>query len=537
MKDIIVSHRQQNEGFSQLRFKAEKALKEIEQDNVDLQGKDIKILIQELQVYQIELEMQNDELRSANEQLERQQIKFTGIYDLAPVGYFILSNTGRIEEVNNAGAKLFETGKNNVIYKKLQNFIAREYVDIFYRFYRQMLITRESHTCELKMIAQNGREFYAHVEGIGIHQIINSPVQCYLAIIDVTERIQAEKKLAETKERLELALEASAAGIWELELDTMKFYMDEFNYKLCSVPNGWFDGTYKTFISLMHTEDQEMVDQHFRTALNNEKKIDVVSRVLNSENQPCYVSIRGHIVAEPDAGKRFVGIMIDITEKRRMEEESANLKQDQQKVITQAILNAQESERKRISDSLHDGVSQLIYGIKMKLALQQSKSVDNAPGNIYELLDMAIQEIRNISFELAPSILADFGLPITIEELAKRLSTPQMKIKTKIIGFKERLGLPLETNIFRMIQELINNCMKHADANLITVEIRKGKQIEIKLQDNGKGFNVKAQENHPSGSGLSSIKNRLSLYNGNMVISSNSTTGTTIKMSLDYKNH
>jgi signal transduction histidine kinase len=150
---------------------------------------------------------------------------------------------------------------------------------------------------------------------------------------------------------------------------------------------------------------------------------------------------------------------------------------------------------------------------------------------------MAIQEIRNISFELAPSILADFGLPITIEELAKRLSTPQMKIKTKIIGFKERLGLPLETNIFRMIQELINNCMKHADANLITVEIRKGKLIEIKLQDNGKGFNVKAQENHPSGSGLSSIKNRLSLYNGNMVISSNSTTGTTIKMSLDYKNH
>jgi signal transduction histidine kinase len=78
--------------------------------------------------------------------------------------------------------------------------------------------------------------------------------------------------------------------------------------------------------------------------------------------------------------------------------------------------------------------------------------------------------------------LTDFGLPTTIEELAKRLSTPTMTIKTRFVGLNERLDLTLETSIFRIIQELINNCMKHAHAEVINVEIRKDQGYILKLK-------------------------------------------------------
>lgn len=520
-----------SEDFINLRARAERMLHTLEKSNRYTAQKDIPLPLQELQTLQTELKTQNDELRAVNEQLRMQQIKLSGFYDLAPVGYFILDNAGQIQEINRAGINLLDTWKDDVTLRSLQVFIVPRYTDVYYRFYKQLLLTRQRHTCELKMVSKGGREFYAHMEGIGIESGINASIECYLAVIDVTERIQAEQKQAGTNERLRLALEASSSGIWELNPETMEFYLDEFSSNLCGVTAGKFDGSYRSFFNLIHPADRELVDHHFLTSLNNYKEIDVVCRFLNNHNHICYASIRGHIT-EDSMNRRFVGIMMDITDKKRIEEEATRLKHDQHRSITKAILDAQENEQKRISDALHDGVSQLIYGIKMKLAACPDK-LGTEGDDIRELLDMAIHEIRNISFELAPSLLTDFGLSITVEELAKRLSTPKMTIKTKIIDLKDRLSLPLETNIFRIIQELINNCMKHAGADTIQLEIRKNKFIEIKVKDNGVGFNAKAQESNPSGSGLSSIKNRLSLYNGTMSIASTPGSGTTVKIILN----
>ncbi|GAC1310703.1 MAG: PAS domain-containing protein [Mucilaginibacter sp.] len=494
----------------------------------------VEQLFMDLQMHQVELEMQNDELRIANQQLELQQLKFAGIYDLAPIGYFVLDKNGVINEVNNAGMGLLETSKGWIIKHRLQSFVCPEYSDTYHRFYREMLNTREKRSCNLKMASKKGREFYVQVEGIAITPIPGEPIQCDIAVIDVTERVQAEQNLAKTKERLELALEASASGTWELELDTMKFYLDEFNYQMCAIPGGKFDGRYRTFIQMIHPDDREMVDQHFRTSLNNQNKIDVMCRFNNNTGNTCYASIRGHVITEPGQNDRFVGIMMDITEKKKVEEESASLKHDQQKNIALATLTAEENERKRISDALHDGVSQLLYGVKIKLH-SLAGGHDVTVNAINELLDIAIEETRNISFELAPSILSDFGLPATIEELARRFSTRGMQITTTISGFNERVDLQLEASIFRIIQELINNCMKHAEASAIDVELRRKKIIEICVKDNGKGFDVQSRQTNPAGSGLSSIRNRINLYNGNLNIDSKRGAGTIVRVSLDHR--
>lgn len=495
---------------------------------------DMHALFQELQVHQIELEMQNDELKVANEELELQQLKFSGIYNLAPIGYFILNAYGVIEEVNNAGALLIEGGKTLLLGKRMSQFIVPEYTDAFYRFFKDMEGSQAKQTCQLKMVSRADNEFYAQVEGIAVNMLAGAPTQYYIAIVDITERISAEKKLAETKERLELSLEASSAGTWELDLDSMALYLDEFNCEICNIPKDSFDGGYHTFLNLVHADDRQMVDEQFRKSVNYETEIDVTCRLLNEKKGVIYVSIRGHVISEPDQTKRLVGIMIDITDKKRIEEETSILKQDRLKAITLATLNAEENEKRRISGALHDSVSQLLYGIKMKLGsldLGHSK----AHIDISTLIDQAIQETRNISFELAPSILVDFGLPATIDELLKRLSSPLMRIQSKITGFNTREDLLLETTVFRVIQELINNCMKHAEASLVRLIVKRGKHIEVCVQDNGIGFNYPEQESLASGSGLRSIKNRISLYNGELTVDSAPGRGTMVKIVLNHK--
>jgi PAS domain S-box-containing protein len=500
-------------------------------------GEDIKQMFQELQVHQMELEMQNDELRVANEELEMQQLKLSGTYDLAPIGYFVLDKDGYIEQVNTAGLNLLETGRAGTKLKRLSSFVTPDFVDAYAQFHKRLLTSPEKQSCQLKFTSAGQRTFYAQVEGIAINVSQSLKTQYYVAIIDITERIEAEQLLAETKDRLELSLKASSSGVWELNTSNMQMYLDKANHHLCNIEESNFDGNYFSFIKLVHHDDRAKVDQHFRTAVNNHTEIDLVCRFPFKDNKVCYAAIRGHQVIKPDQSKCITGIMTDVTEKKLREEEGELLKQKHQQNITTATLYAEENERKRISETLHDSVSQLLYGIKIQLNQLNTPHTPPEPyARINELLNIAIQETRNISFELAPSVLADFGLQVTITDLAKRLSSAQLLIKPKFKGFTGRFDILLETCIFRIIQELINNCMKHSGASLINVDLLKNDDITIIVRDNGHGFNTKTLDTKPGGAGISSIKNRLSLYNGSINIQSALGQGTTITIKLKNLN-
>jgi signal transduction histidine kinase len=198
-----------------------------------------------------------------------------------------------------------------------------------------------------------------------------------------------------------------------------------------------------------------------------------------------------------------------------------------EKEITLATLLAEEKERKRISEALHDSVSQLLYGVKLHLAEGDQQAIAKAN----RLLDHAIEETRNISFALAPSTLSEFGLPATLDELCNRLSTAHMKITCKAVGFDARGDLLVECNIFRIIQELVNNGIKHSNGNYIHVCLRKTNKIEVTVSDNGKGFNHN-QPNQRLGTGLTSIKNRVKVFNGSFVIASSGREGTRITINI-----
>ncbi|MGV3684651.1 MAG: ATP-binding protein [Daejeonella sp.] len=346
------------------------------------------------------------------------------------------------------------------------------------------------------------------------------------------DRINAELELAKIKDRLELSLQVSLAGTWELDLSTMSFFMDENCQKICNMPEGGFVGHFNDFLELIHPADRIEVENRFRKSINSHTEIDLTCRFGQPQDKECYTVIRGHVIPSAHLHERFGGIMLDITEKTQMERSSTMLREEYQRKIAAAMINVEENERRRISSSLHDSVSQLLYGVKMQLDQLEKTMQASGIKTIRKLLDQAINETRNISFELAPSILTDFGLSATLEELAKRLSSRDLKIKVQINGYLKRMDILLETNIYRIIQELVNNSMKHSEASQITVEITRSKYILIVVKDNGKGFNVKAQEHAPTGSGLSSIKNRLRIYNGSIHVQSEPAKGTIVSVKL-----
>jgi PAS domain S-box-containing protein len=485
-------------------------------------------VLEELKLHQTELEMQNDELQLANEKLEIQQRKYAGVNDLAPIGFYILDQDGYINEINHIGISMLEAPRSKVLRQQLQRFIGPDDRDAYHRFFRLLSKSGKRESCQLTMQTFDGKLIHVQMEGLMVREE-HIPVQCNIVLTDITNRIRIEDDLRLTRQRLQFSLLASSSGIWHLELKSMHIHLDDMIIQSW-MPEQLFDGKYTSFIKLLHPEDQVSTDYYFRKAIAGGHEIDVSCRLGDSSATKFYVRIRGQIIDKGTSAERYTGIIMNVTEKTLLEIK-------QKKVIAFATHQAEEKERRRISESLHDSVSQLLYAVRLKLALVPGAAdQESVLQDVYQLLDIAVLETRNVSFTLAPSILTDFGLPATIKELALRLSNTQLTITTNLSKFSGRVDPQLETVIFRIIQELVNNCLKHAHATAINIELRKSKFIYVTVSDNGCDFTPDETRDTSAGSGLSSIKNRLVHYNGAIQITSRPGEGTEVNIKIDENN-
>jgi PAS domain S-box-containing protein len=219
----------------------------------------------------------------------------------------------------------------------------------------------------------------------------------------------------------------------------------------------------------------------------------------------------------------------DITHRKKTQERHTMVMVKQQKDQARAVLVAQEEERKRIAEALHNELGQLLYITKLKVA-------DNSREESVKLLEAAIDQVRTISFELMPGILRDFGLETALKDLArKKLAELEIRYSLQIEGLRKRPSSALEMAIFRMIQELLNNVVKHAKASHVNIEVANaGRNIVIKVEDNGIGFTRQASSRN-KGFGLGSIENRIELLNGTFEITSAPGGGTKVFISVPVR--
>ena len=164
-----------------LRKKAEEALKEKKKEKQILET-DVKKLLHELQVHQIELEMQNEELRQAYESAETALKKVTLLYDMAPMGYFTLDSDGAICELNFTGADMLGERRFSLINSNFKIFISEDSLPVFDEFFTKVYASSAKESCELMLGYDKNQVTRVYIEGI----VTGDDQQCLLSVVDIT---------------------------------------------------------------------------------------------------------------------------------------------------------------------------------------------------------------------------------------------------------------------------------------------------------------------------------------------------------------
>jgi len=214
-----------------------------------------------------------------------------------------------------------------------------------------------------------------------------------------------------------------------------------------------------------------------------------------------------------------------------LQKKKADKKQLNQEKFTQNIIKAQEEERKRISKGLHDGIGQNLLLIKNALL---TNKVDGAKN----MVSTTIEEVRTISRNLHPFQLEKFGLTKALESMIEELdqSFDNIIFTEEIDVIDGLFSKEEEINVYRIVQECINNIIKHANASAVRIVVQKRKKnIEITVFDNGKGFDLEKNKDIINSLGLKSIRERVKYLKGTVNFESKINAGTKISIKIAYE--
>ncbi len=210
----------------------------------------------------------------------------------------------------------------------------------------------------------------------------------------------------------------------------------------------------------------------------------------------------------------------------------------QLKDVSFKLLLAEENERKRIAQEIHDGIGQHWSTVKLQLenVLEQlGKEIATPLEGLLPVIQTGIEETRRIQMNLRPALLDDLGILATINWFVREFkkANPGMQIITKLNIQEDQIPATIKTVIYRITQEALNNVIKHSKAKVVNIGLEiKGKKIEFVIQDGGQGFDVDViltQKRTDSGLGLAGMMERAKLSGGVLYIESALGSGTTIR--------
>lgn len=226
------------------------------------------------------------------------------------------------------------------------------------------------------------------------------------------------------------------------------------------------------------------------------------------------------------------------TKKRLLAEQEALLKQErvdnllkaQELVSIDAMIAGQEKERQRVANELHDDLGSLMATIKLHFDNANISKKDPALQNAQKLLGEAYQKVRGMAHSKNSGVMSDQGLLPAIKKMAQIISeTNALKVTVEDFGMGERLENSLELNLFRMVQELVANAIKHAEATKVGIQLTQHEDnLNIIIEDDGKGFDRSKVNSDQTGMGLTTIEKRVEHLEGNFTVDSVLGKGTSI---------
>jgi signal transduction histidine kinase len=287
---------------------------------------------------------------------------------------------------------------------------------------------------------------------------------------------------------------------------------------------------------------ENLINKHKKTGWQGEVK------ATTTTNEEIWLEMAIIPFSPTDEKSELLIIASEITERKagqleierlttqRFEEEI-----NQQKIISSRIIESQEKEQNRIAKDVHDGIGQMLTGLKYNLESINIKDIDKTASKIEHLKELTsniIKGVRTATFNLTPPELSDHGISPAITKLTQELArlTGKEIVFFNKTDFNQRLENLTEINIYRITQEAINNAIKYADSTHILVSLsHSAKILSIVIDDNGKGFDpskVKNIKTGDGGMGMTFMKERIKYIDGRFFLNSEIGKGTRVTLNI-----
>lgn len=358
--------------------------------------------------------------------------------------------------------------------------------------------------------------------------------------VDLTEKLEQEEELKKTYQEIETANErfnmmmyATSDLVWDWDIRNNTFYRGDQGLKrVYGVDAHHQISTAEQWMERVHPEDLENVQAVIAEILNPNtlKTFELEYRFLRDDGTYSHVYDRGLILRdEKGSPVRIIGAAQNISERKRLENEILKRELEHKKILNKATIDSQEQERSEIGRELHDNVNQILTTTKLMLEMSASpKEKDELIGRCIQNISTVINEIRELSRSLMNPSIDDLGIIDSIHDLA---DTINMTGKVQVIcnidpDIEKRLNKNQKLATFRIVQESINNIIRHATATYTIINLScEGDDAELIIEDDGQGFNTSTIR---KGAGLKNIENRVYLINGTFSIESAKGKGTSI---------
>jgi len=494
-------------------------------------------LLHELEVHQIELEMQNAELRVARDEAEGLLGKYTDLYDFAPVGYFTLDDRGGIMLVNLTGAAMIGLERGRLVGRAFASLLRAGERAGFQEFLRRVVESSErgSKDCEIERVGREPLSVNVEVQSSANRR------ECRAVMVDITAHREVEASLGRNKALFTALIEQVPVGVYVIDGAFQLQQANPLAMKLLANihpligrdfseiihilwPRRVADQAVAQFRKTLRTgesyQSPEFSHRRLDTGLDEvyEWQIQRVTLPAGEFGAVCYftnitkrkkeeaVRRQMEVLTESNlrlsreiAKRRIVeASLLETKEKQASLLEQSRLQQLQLREHSYKILQVQEDERKRISRELHDVISQTLVGINLHLAslsqdkLEIPKLLREKIAKTQKLIEASVEVVHQFSLELRPTVLDDLGIiPALHAYLKKFMGDTGIRSSLNVFAGIEKASAPVRLTLYRVAQEALANVAKHAAASNVLIKIEAvGKGIRMKITDNGIGFDV-----------------------------------------------
>ncbi|PTN31326.1 PAS domain-containing hybrid sensor histidine kinase/response regulator [Desulfonatronum sp. SC1] len=562
MSDMKQDPRQTPVDVAVLRKRAEKQAGGMEPVSLPAHSPEaIQQMFHELRVHQIELEMQNVELRRVQAELDAGRARYFDLYDLAPVGYVTVSEKGLILEANLTAVTLLGVNRAALVMQPISRFIFNEDQDIYYLHRKKLFESGEARTCELRLVKADGSVFWAHLTATAAQAAGGAPVS-RVAISDITERKRTEEALKESEQRYKTLADFGQALIWTSGLDKM---CDDFNQPWLAftgrpleqeLGDGWVEG--------VHPDDLDRCLYVYTTSFGRREPFSMDYRLRRHDGEYRWLLDDG--APRYDAQGNFLGYIghcLDISDRKQAEADLIQAKQQAEaanRAKSEFLTNMSHEIRTPLNGII--GMMQLLKTTTLDVEQQQHvqltiKSAHRLTNLLSDILDlsraeagmMAIHEAEFVVDELVDSVTELFKITARDKGVALECVTDPAT-PFRLVGD--------ETRVRQILFNLVGNALKFTKRGNVRLEMSPlpaGKDDvcgmwfsvsdtgigipDDKLNDLFKPFvQVDGSYTRPfqgAGLGLAIVNRLVGLMDGHIVINSQPGEGTQVHVVLPFK--